>query len=228
MRKSPLAGLLFVLGCSASHTSEPPLATATGGEVDAAPPGAPDAAPRDAIRPRDAAPTPDANVDDRFPPIPPGAVCPPGVQRWCSDAVYDNGRQTCLDDGTWGPCIEPTITEEGLIDRPNTECGCRYFYFTFECCEDQMDRDGDGFADCWIPEDWHPPECPSDGSLCSYCDLADECGGEDDLCMFARDGYAFCSRDCTDEPCPDGYECSELTVRSGVHFQCVPVSGRCE
>jgi hypothetical protein len=157
-----------------------------------------------------------------------GAECVSGAQRWCDDAMYCSwGKQTCLPDGSWGPCIEPTVGRTGLSDRPATECGCRYFYFNADCCEDQEDRDGDGHADCIIPTGHTPPACPSDGGLCSFCDVADNCGGADDVCLFARDGYAFCARDCSDSSCPAGYACQEITTRSGTMNQCVPTSGTC-
>ncbi|MCS6799612.1 MAG: hypothetical protein NZ898_14025 [Myxococcota bacterium] len=156
-----------------------------------------------------------------------GGVCVPGVQRWCDDHIYCSwGKQTCLPDGRWGPCIEPTVTRDGLIDRPATECGCRYFYFNEDCCEDQMDRDRDGHADCIIPADHRPPACPSDGSLCSYCDVARDC--DSGACLFARDGYAFCGQDCSTGGCPSGFTCATITTSSGRLQQCVPTSGRCE
>lgn len=154
--------------------------------------------------------------------------CVAGQQRWCDDAIYCSwGKQTCLPDGSWGPCIEPTVTRTGLTDRPATECGCRYFYFNDDCCEDQADRDGDGNPDCIIPEAHTAPACDSDGSLCSYCDTAVNCGGAADVCLFARDGYAFCARDCSDTGCPTGYECTRITTRAGPSQQCVPTSGTC-
>ena len=159
-----------------------------------------------------------------------GSVCVPGVQRWCDDHTYCSwGKQTCLPDGRWGPCIEPTVDPRtGLSDRPDTECGCRYFYFNWDCCEDQEDRDRDGNPDCLIPETHTPPACTSDGSLCSYCDVHGDCGGATDMCLFARDGYAFCAADCSTAGCPAGYDCQSIGTRTGTLQQCVPAAGRCE
>lgn len=158
-----------------------------------------------------------------------GSICIPGTQRWCDDHTYCSwGKQTCLPDGRWGPCIEPTVTREGLQDRPNTACGCRYFYFNWDCCEDQADRDGDGNPDCIIPDDHAPPACASDGSICSYCDVHGDCGGATDMCLFARDGYAFCSQDCNSISCPTGYSCQSIGTAGGTVQQCVPSGGRCE
>lgn len=157
-----------------------------------------------------------------------GGVCVAGVQRWCDDAVYCSwGKQTCNPDGTWGPCTEPTVTSTGLTDRPDTECGCRYFYFNAACCEDQADRDGDGHADCIIPATHTAPACASTGGVCSYCDAHSDCGGPDDYCLFARDGYAFCSQDCSRSGCPSGYACQAIGVPGGVIQQCVPTAGTC-
>ena len=158
-----------------------------------------------------------------------GSICVPGVQRWCDDAIYCSwGKQTCRPDGSWGRCIEPTVTSSGLTDRPATECGCRYFYFNEDCCEDQGDRDGDGHPDCIIPSDHTAPACPSDGGLCSFCDSHTDCGGTNDLCLFARDGYALCGSDCSSTGCPSGYGCEAITTRAGTVRQCVPSGGRCE
>ncbi|MBW2461395.1 MAG: hypothetical protein JRH11_07095 [Deltaproteobacteria bacterium] len=155
--------------------------------------------------------------------------CVAGDQRWCDDAIYCSwGKQDCLPDGNWGPCIEPRVTSAGLQDRPDTACGCRYFYFNDDCCEDQEDRDGDGHADCLIPDTHTAPACESDGSLCSYCDVAGDCGGSRDVCLFARDGYAFCAAECTSSAdCGGGYNCQAVTTSSGRTYQCVPSSGTC-
>lgn len=156
-------------------------------------------------------------------------ICVAGVQRWCDDAVYCSwGKQTCLPDGTWGRCVEPRVTASGLQDRPDTACGCRFFYFNHDCCEDQEDRDGDGHADCIIPSTHTAPACPSDGGLCSYCDSHADCGGASDMCVFRRDGYAMCGRDCVAGGCPAGYDCQTLATRSGAVRQCVPTTGSCD
>jgi hypothetical protein len=125
--------------------------------------------------------------------------------------------------------VEPTVTDAGLADRPATECACRYFYFNYDCCEDQADRDGDGNADCIIPSGHTPPVCPTDGSLCASCDSHGDCGGASDLCLFRRDGYALCGRHCTsDADCPGGYSCNSIRVSGGGTLgQCAPNSGTC-
>ena len=157
------------------------------------------------------------------------SICIPGRERWCDDHVYCSwGRQTCTPDGRWGPCIEPSRDPRvyGVPDRPHNHCGCRYFYFHEACCEDQRDRDGDGHADCYIPADHTPPECATDGTLCSFCDTASDCGGRTDICIFRTGGYTFCSRDCSSTPCPPAYECHTITLRSGGYaHQCVPPLG---
>ncbi|MCC6873868.1 MAG: hypothetical protein IT378_06095 [Sandaracinaceae bacterium] len=159
-----------------------------------------------------------------------GDECVAGTQRWCDDAIFCSwGKQTCLPDGTWGACIEPTVTRDGLQDRPATECGCRFFYYNDACCEDQEDRNADGHPDCIIPTGHTPPACPSDGGLCSYCDSPNDCGGPNNLCVFRNDGYAFCARDCSADPgsCGAGYSCAAITTRTGTVHQCVPNAGTC-
>lgn len=158
-----------------------------------------------------------------------GSVCVPGTQRWCDDAIFCSwGKQTCNPDGTWGPCVEPSVSATGLQDRPATECGCRFFYFNWDCCEDQEDRDGDGNPDCIIPSAHVAPACETDGSLCSMCDSHLDCGGDADLCIFRRDGYAMCARDCSTTACPTGYTCQPIGTSTGTFNQCVPNTGACE
>jgi len=156
-------------------------------------------------------------------------TCAGTVQRWCDDAIYCSwGRQQCRPDGRWGPCIEPTVTREGLSDRPATACGCRYFHFNYDCCEDQADTNADGHADCIIPADHVPPACTTDGTPCSYCDSHLDCGGAPDLCVFMTDGYAFCGRECTDDAsCGSGYRCQAIGLSTGTTHQCVPTAGTC-
>jgi hypothetical protein len=90
-----------------------------------------------------------------------GGACTLNTERWCDDFVYCSwGKQRCLPTGQWGPCTEPSFTFAGLADRPNNQCACENFYFNYECCEDQQDRDGNGFPDCLIPGDHTPPTCP--------------------------------------------------------------------
>jgi len=157
-------------------------------------------------------------------------VCTASSARWCDDAVYCSwGRQTCRPDGHWGPCIEPSVTATGTItDRPATACACRYFLFNEDCCEDQSDRDGDLHADCIVPADHVAPSCTSDGSLCSFCDVHSQCGGDADFCLFGDDGYAFCGQDCSSAPCPAGYTCSPVPIPGGTAQQCTPMGGLCD
>ena len=154
--------------------------------------------------------------------------CVPGVQRWCDDATYCSwGKQTCLPDGSWGRCIEPIVRQTGLVDRPATECGCRFFYWNEDCCEDQEDRDGDGHPDCMIPTNHEPPACESDGGVCSFCDAHSDCGGPTDMCIFRSDGYAMCGQDCSTTGCPSGYGCFAIGTSSGTVRQCVPQGNSC-
>jgi hypothetical protein len=157
------------------------------------------------------------------PPTNGGGKCIIGQQRWCDDAMYCSwGKQECLEaTGDWGPCIEPTLTAAGLTDRPDTACGCRYFYFNAECCET---------PDCIIPADHQPPTCTDErnGGLCAYCDSHADCGGEADLCVFSGNGTTFCGTACgPGGSCPEGFECSAIATRQGAVQQCVPSGGAC-
>ena len=64
------------------------------------------------------------------------------------------------------------------------------------------------------------------GGLCAPCIDSAECGGPRDLCLLGAGGAMFCSRDCSNNPCPDGWSCEEI-VGSVVVRQCMPPSGVC-
>jgi len=83
-------------------------------------------------------------------------------------------------------------------------------------------------ADCTAPDTCDTnSECtrPSNRPLCEPCNDDSQCGGANDLCI----GYIFgsgnyvdqtCSQDCTNTPCPRGFEC--ISTRSGSARQCRP------
>jgi len=145
-----------------------------------------------------------------------GEECVPGQRRWCDGPTYCRwGWQECLPDGTWErECHEFTQGE----DRPNNPCGCRHVLFTPICCER---------PDCIIPEDHTPPDCTGDGELCSWCVNDEDCGGENDRCIYelTTSRVSYCGRDCSqNQSCPENYICMPMTNDASV-MQCVPELG---
>ncbi len=205
---------LLLAGCFAAHgrSDEEPAPSSTTTPIDPPTRDAPIARPPDAApaeRPPD---PPREEPPDSSPEPPPPERCEPGRQRWCDDPIYSAwGKQTCLPDRTWSRCIEPVVDRDRLLDRPATECGCRYYYFNADCCE---------MPDCVIPEDHVPPACTGDGLLCSTCDTHEDCS--EGPCVIESAGYGFCSRRCDGGGCPEGFECR------GATGLCAPISGRCE
>jgi hypothetical protein len=147
-------------------------------------------------------------------PQPPSPACLAGQRRWCDGAAYDGwGQQTCLPNGTWGPCYEKPAS------RPRTLCACFDFYLNPDCYE--------------LPSGIVPPgtdgqTCPaSSGVLCDYCTSAGECQAGA-RCIYTNSGESFCGRDCTDAACPDQYDCRAVTDQGGQTYQqCVPASLTC-
>ncbi len=66
--------------------------------------------------------------------------------------------------------------------------------------------------------------------LCADCETDEDCTANGSLCNALADGN-FCTTDCTDSDCPEGYGCEEITrVEDGTpvsYDQCVPLLGVC-
>jgi hypothetical protein len=61
-----------------------------------------------------------------------------------------------------------------------------------------------------------------EATLCQPCTDDRTCGASGgDRCLFVASGGRWCARDCSFDPCPDGYTC-------GGQAQCVPTAGTCE
>ena len=75
--------------------------------------------------------------------------CEPGSCRICSPPAYDGfGTQTCVRDGTWGPCNEEHIVEECHHDGGwYSPCEAACCVMRGYCCQDMWDLDRDG--DTW-------------------------------------------------------------------------------
>ncbi len=70
--------------------------------------------------------------------------------------------------------------------------------------------------------------------LCRPCEYHEDCRQPGlktgDLCVDHGPDGKFCGRDCSKDPCPDGYACTEYVPpedRSSVFQQCVPAEGEC-
>lgn len=65
--------------------------------------------------------------------------------------------------------------------------------------------------------------------LCEPCSFDVQCGGDEDHCLPASDGF-FCGRGCADD-CPSGYTCTTeavLSIDGASARQCVPDLGSCD
>jgi hypothetical protein len=73
----------------------------------------------------------------------------PGVTRWCDEPVFCLwGQQTCLPDGSWGPCQEVKGAPDGCTEE---------FFFSGACCERRgicCEKNGTLFGPC------HAGGCP--------------------------------------------------------------------
>jgi hypothetical protein len=146
---------------------------------------------------------------------PPGGPCEQGQKRWCDVATYCQwGQQECLPSGQWGTCNEiPGV-------RPNTLCGCYFFYYMPECCER---------PDCIVPPATNGQICPaSAGKQCDYCSVTghEQSCSSGFLCVTTSAAESFCGKECTDNPgsCASGYQCRQLN--SG-RKACVPNDESC-
>ncbi len=69
---------------------------------------------------------------------------------------------------------------------------------------------------------------PEKSRLCEACLVDSSCPGADNLCVDVS-GDNRCGQDCTNTPCPTGYDCADATSVDGVTGrQCVPTGGACE
>jgi hypothetical protein len=62
--------------------------------------------------------------------------------------------------------------------------------------------------------------------LCSPCRYGTECGDSNDYCPTFPSGEKFCTRDCSEARCPEGYRCVDISNTST--DQCVPEDGSCD
>ncbi len=63
--------------------------------------------------------------------------------------------------------------------------------------------------------------------LCLPCETDLHCGDAGDLCLDIGGGR-FCGRDCTQNPCPEGYSCQDLALDGSQYKQCLPLNNACD
>jgi hypothetical protein len=117
----------------------------------------------------------------------------------------------------------------------------------YEVCEQYCDGDG-CFEDCWIEQD---PYCDgggyyddgyyddgeySDGTtpledtrgvagFCQTCEKDLDCVEPGALCIQINGTENVCARTCnSDNPCPRGFDCRDVSQQVGVSDQCVPIA----
>lgn len=68
---------------------------------------------------------------------------------------------------------------------------------------------------------------PDEPDLCLACETDADCDDQADRCLDIGRGR-YCSEDCTQRPCPEGYECQDVAGDTEQSLrQCLPVSGLC-
>jgi hypothetical protein len=148
-----------------------------------------------------------------------GAVDGAGGGDGTADGAGDAGGADGVEPGALGdPCGGNGDCQSGwCVDSP--EGG----YCTSTCEE--------GCPEGWVCK-VIPQTAPDDISvcvldkarLCQPCEADIHCGDVGDLCL-SLGGGNFCGRDCTLDPCPEGYLCQTL---DGGAQQCTPVNGSCD
>jgi len=159
---------------------------------------------------------------------PPGS-CQPGERRWCDGLQYDGYGQVACDPATgrWREKMGPNgqavldCVELANGERPNTVCACYHFFFSPACCER---------PDCVLLPGESGAICPaSKGQLCDYCNpQKPECKESGAQCVITNSYETFCARACSsDEPCPPGYQCMVVKLKTGTTNQCIPSDFSC-
>jgi hypothetical protein len=178
---------------------------------------------------------PDAGAPDRarapdassLPPPPP-KTCKPGQRLWCSSVLYSGWGLADCDPvtGRWRETLangqaELDCREQPTGERPNTLCACYHFFFNPSCCE----RPG-----CVLEPGESGALCPaSKGALCDYCNpQKPECTEPGAICVVTNTHATFCARHCSSsDPCPGGYQCMVVKLKTGSTNQCVPSDYSC-
>jgi hypothetical protein len=154
--------------------------------------------------------------------------CHAGQRVWCDGLVTAGWGQAECDaqTGQWKTVTVNGMTmldcREDLADgrRPHTLCACYHFFFNPECCERE---------DCVVPDETVGQLCPdSPGKLCDFCNpLEQTCVETNAKCIVTNAHETVCGQGCASTPCPAGFDCLDVKLKTGATKQCVPSDLSC-
>ena len=138
--------------------------------------------------------------------------------------VCDPARNLCVDCLTDTDCGAGEVCDIATYScvQCNNNADCSPFSGLPMCLPSEHEC-----VECLADSDCVAPEvCNGDNEcravtnrpLCEPCTDDTQCGGSSDLCL--GNTVSSCAQDCTNSPCPRGYEC--IDVRNNTARQCVP------
>jgi len=156
---------------------------------------------------------------DDLPPCPVGRRC---VRGWCTgeicDAVFCPAGERCHpQQGRCVPADHCALPGNGCTgdlrcDEETGRCAEPDRCAARECPAGSRCRPADGR--CYVPG----------GALCAPCTTREDCPAPESFCVLYGEERG-CGQDCTNAPCPAGYECR----RFGAYLQqCYRSSGSCD
>ena len=79
------------------------------------------------------------------------------------------------------------------------------------------------------PDAPSPPHDSGKGALCDFCDPSNPvCAESGGKCVITNLGQSICGRQCSQvSPCPQGYNCTNIKLKSGYTSQCIPNNYQC-
>jgi len=137
-----------------------------------------------------------------------------GVER-CGDGVLQPWLDEHCDDGAGNSDVEPDACRTDCLPA---DCGDGVVDTAEECDDGNGDNDDGCTTFCVDVYEF----------LCAPCELDDECGRAEDLCV-PLEGGAFCLARCEgSELCPTGYVCDTvMPSEDWLVEMCVPEAGTC-
>ncbi|MBH24162.1 MAG: hypothetical protein CMH57_06860 [Myxococcales bacterium] len=132
----------------------------------------------------------------------------------CDD--YEVCEVYCDDYG----CFEECYIEEGYCDDGYYGGGDYYG-------DDYYDDDyyGDGYDDDGEPTPIDDETTGGTAGFCQACSSDNDCVEPGALCIQINGTENVCARTCnSDNPCPRGFECRDVSQQVGVSDQCIPIA----
>ncbi len=145
--------------------------------------------------------------------------CPEGqhcINGHCG--VFQDAEVPLKDFGE--PCLEDQEckSDHCLPDGPGNGGVCTQTCSAGSCPDGWICKSGESGPLC-------VQEIPD--RLCLDCSVDAHCNAYGDLCESLQ-GNTYCTRDCTFQSCPDGYQCQDVARGDKTLRQCLPVGGTCD